>query len=109
MSKVDYYKVLGVSRSASGREIKKAYHALARKWHPDKNEDKERAAEMFKKIARAHEVLGDEDTRRRYDAGEDVDDPNAQQRGSQHQQGDPFAQMFRQARGAGGQGHRYHH
>jgi len=111
-SKVDYYKVLGVARTASGRDIKKAYHALARKWHPDKHkdEDKEAASEKFKKIARANEVLGDEDTRRRYDAGEDVDDPNAGNRGGGQQQGDPFAQMFRHGRGGGGgQQRRYHH
>ena len=51
--------------------MKKAYHKLAKKWHPDKNEDKEKAETNFKKIARAYEVLGDEETRRRYDRGED--------------------------------------
>ena len=86
-SKVNYYKVLGLVRSASGKEVKKAYHRLAKKWHPDKNKDenKEKAEANFKKIARAYEVLGDEETRRRYDRGEDVDDPNAQQ-----QQQNPF-------------------
>jgi len=86
-SKVNYYKVLGLVRSASGKEVKKAYHKLAKKWHPDKNKDenKEKAEANFKKIARAYEVLGDEETRRRYDRGEDVDDPNAQQ-----QQQNPF-------------------
>ena len=85
-SKVNYYKVLGVARGAGGKEVKKAYHKLARRWHPDKNpEDKEQAEANFKKIARAYEVLGDEETRRRYDRGEDVDDPNAQQ-----QQQNPF-------------------
>merc|ERR1719409_756332 len=87
-SKVDHYKVLELKRSASAKDIKKAYHALARKWHPDKNpDDKEAAEARFKKIARAYEVLGDKDTRRRYDAGEDVDDPNAQQ---QRGGGNPF-------------------
>ena len=57
-SKVNYYKVLGLTRSASAREVKKAYHKLAKKWHPDKNEDKEKAETNFKKIARAYEVLG---------------------------------------------------
>uniref|UniRef100_A0A7S0NDQ3 DnaJ homolog subfamily C member 7 n=1 Tax=Phaeocystis antarctica TaxID=33657 RepID=A0A7S0NDQ3_9EUKA len=86
-SKVNYYKVLGVVRSANAKEVKKAYHKLAKKWHPDKNKDgdKEKAEANFKKIARAYEVLGDEETRRRYDRGEDVDDPNAQQ-----QQQNPF-------------------
>ena len=85
--KVNYYKVLGVSRSATGREIKKAYHMLAKKYHPDKverDEDKPAAEAMFKKVARAYEVLGDDDIRRRYDAGEDVDDPNAMKQQQQH-------------------------
>ncbi|KAL1514571.1 hypothetical protein AB1Y20_003665 [Prymnesium parvum] len=102
--KVDDYKILGVVRSASAREIKKAYHKLAMKWHPDKNpDDKEAASEKFKKIARAYEVLGDEDTRRRYDAGEDVDDPNARQQ--QQQQHNPFG--YRQ-HGFQGGGQRFH-
>lgn len=87
--KVNYYKILGVPRSATTRDIKKAYHKLAKQYHPDKveNEDEKPAAEaMFKKVARAYEVLGDEDTRRRYDNGEDVDDPNAQKQ----QQHNPF-------------------
>ena len=87
--KVNYYKILGVPRSATTRDIKKAYHKLAGQYHPDKveNEDEKPAAEaMFKKVARAYEVLGDEDTRRRYDNGEDVDDPNAQKQ----QQHNPF-------------------
>ena len=50
--------MLGLTRSASAREVKKAYHKLAKKWHPDKNEDKEKAETNFKKIARAYEVLG---------------------------------------------------
>ena len=59
--------MLGLVRSASGKEVKKAYHKLAKKWHPDKNKDenKEKAEANFKKIARAYEVLGDEETRRR--------------------------------------------
>ena len=58
--------MLGLTRAASAREIKKAYHKLAKKWHPDKNpDDKEKAETNFKKIARAYEVLGDEETRRR--------------------------------------------
>jgi len=80
-SKVNHYKVLGVSRTANSREIKKAYHQLAKRYHPDKvsgDEDEKKAAEaIFKKVARAYEVIGDDDLRRRYDAGEDVDDPNA--------------------------------
>jgi DnaJ-class molecular chaperone len=64
----DYYKVLGVAKTASAEEIKKAYKALARKWHPDLNPGKKAEAEKrFKEIAEAHSVLGDAEKRKRYD------------------------------------------
>ncbi|EER08185.1 conserved hypothetical protein [Perkinsus marinus ATCC 50983] len=65
----DYYDVLGVSRSASQDDIKKAYRKLAMKWHPDRNPDNRNAAEeKFKDIGEAYQTLGDEDKRRQYDA-----------------------------------------
>ncbi|KAG1339112.1 dnaJ protein P58IPK [Cocos nucifera] len=71
----DWYKILGVSRTASIAEIKRAYKKFALKWHPDKNVDnREEAEAKFREIAAAYEVLGDEDKRTRYDRGEDVDD-----------------------------------
>lgn len=64
----DYYKILGVKRDANDRQLKKAYHKLALKWHPDKNpDDKENANKMFAKIAEAYETLSDETKRREYD------------------------------------------
>jgi DnaJ family protein C protein 3 len=69
---VDYYKLLNVTRGASAREIKRAYHKLAVEWHPDKNKGDEEAEIKFKAIALAYEVLSDEDLRKKYDAGEDV-------------------------------------
>lgn len=54
----DYYKILGVSRSATDDEIKKAYRKMALKYHPDKNSDPG-AEEKFKEIAEAYEVLSD--------------------------------------------------
>ncbi len=67
MAKRDYYDVLGVSRSASTDEIKKAYRKLAIKYHPDKNPDDKDAEEKFKEAAEAYEVLSNADKKARYD------------------------------------------
>lgn len=65
----DFYEVLGVPRTATADEIKKAYRKLAFKYHPDKNPGDKAAEEMFKKITAAYDVLGDENKRRQYDNG----------------------------------------
>uniref|UniRef100_A0A0D9YKV0 J domain-containing protein n=1 Tax=Oryza glumipatula TaxID=40148 RepID=A0A0D9YKV0_9ORYZ len=73
----DWYKILGISKTASAADIKRAYKKLALQWHPDKNVDnREEAENMFREIAAAYEVLGDEDKRVRYDRGEDLDEMN---------------------------------
>ena len=67
MAKRDFYEVLGVSRSASKDEIKKAYRKMAIQYHPDKNPGNKEAEEMFKEAAEAYEVLSDDNKRSRYD------------------------------------------
>ena len=63
----DYYKILGVERTASADEIKKAYRKFAMKYHPDRNPGDKKAEEMFKKGSEAYEVLSDPAKRQRYD------------------------------------------
>ncbi|MEJ8756516.1 J domain-containing protein [Pontibacter sp. H259] len=84
----DYYKILGVTKTATQADIKKAYRALAKKYHPDKNKNDKAAEEKFKDISEAYEVLGDEEKRKQYD-----------QLGSN----------WRQYQNAGGQGGRQQH
>ena len=62
----DYYKILGVPKSATADDIKKAYRKLAQKYHPDKNPGNAEAEAKFKDINEAHEVLGDEEKRKKY-------------------------------------------
>lgn len=65
---VDYYEVLGVPRSATDAEIKRAYRKVAMKWHPDKNPDnQEEAARMFQLVGEAYDVLSDKERRAVYD------------------------------------------
>lgn len=90
----DLYKILGVSRSASADEVKRAYRKLAKEFHPDRHPGDSAAEERFKQIGQAYGILGDAEKRKRYDAGE-IDD--AGQERAHHgfhrryaQQGDPF-------------------
>lgn len=86
--KRDYYKILGVRRSAQKSDIMRAYRKLAAQWHPDQytGNDKEKAEKMFIDIAAAKEVLTDPEKRSKFDAGEDPLDPEQQAGGG----GGPF-------------------
>lgn len=67
MAKRDYYEILGVSKGADDKEIKKSYRKIAMKFHPDRNPDDKAAEEKFKEAAEAYEILSDADKRARYD------------------------------------------
>ncbi|KAG9271209.1 hypothetical protein AMEX_G14097 [Astyanax mexicanus] len=85
--KRDYYKILGVKRTAQKKEIIKAYRKLAQQWHPDNfqdPEDKKKAEKKFIDIAQAKEVLTDPEMRSKFDQGEDPLDPESQQGGGHH-------------------------
>src|SRR5688572_5464721 len=128
MGMSDPYAVLGVSRTASDEEIRKAFRELAKKHHPDLNPGDKVAEAKFKEISQANEILSDPEKRRRFDAGE-IDASGQEmpprgfyrdqaggpggfkyQRGGGHESfagmGDIFSEMFRQ-RGGGGRGYSF--
>ncbi len=68
MAFIDYYKILGLSKNASEKDIKKAYRKLARKYHPDLNPNDKSAEKKFKEVNEANEVLSNPENRKKYDA-----------------------------------------
>src|SRR6266511_774161 len=97
--KRDYYEVLGVTRSASQEEVKRAYRKLAVKFHPDKNPNDPHAEEKFKELGEAYDVLMDADKRAAYDRfGHSAFTQGAGFGGGFH---DPF-DIFREVFGGGG-------
>ena len=106
--KKDYYQILGVEKTASDADLKRAYRQLALKWHPDKNaetqEKRAHAEKMFKDVNEAYAVLSDRSKRSRYDMGMDVDGPDMGGMGGGFAGFDPSSifQMF--FNGGGGEG-----
>lgn len=89
MDFIDYYKILGISKTATEKEIKSAYRKLARKYHPDLNPGNKEAESKFKEINEANEVLSDPENRKKYDKyGKDWQHGEAYEkaRSQQHQQ-----------------------
>ena len=87
MAFIDYYKILGVSKNASEKDIKKAYRKLARKYHPDLNPNDKVAEKKFKEINEANEVLSNPENRKKYDQyGEHWQNAEAYEKAKQQQQ-----------------------
>lgn len=106
MSKRDYYEVLGITKSASADEIKKAYRKMAVKFHPDKNPDDKAAEEKFKEASEAYEVLSDPQKKGAYDqyghAAFDARSRGGGGGGGFHDPFDIFREVFNQGGGGGG-------
>jgi molecular chaperone DnaJ len=100
MAKKDYYRILGVGEKASKDEVKKAYRKLAKKYHPDSNPGDEQAADRFKEINEAHEVLSDPKKRKQYDDMRHF--AHAGFGGAGFQQGFNINDLFSQFAGTGG-------
>src|SRR5688572_2866656 len=102
MAEKDYYEILGVKKTATESEIKKAYRDLAKKFHPDKNKGNKEAENRFKEISEAYAVLSDKDKRAQYDRlGAEAFGPG----GTNPFAGFDFSQ-FMGGGGAGGRGRR---
>jgi DnaJ-class molecular chaperone len=104
----DPYQVLGVAKTASADEIKKAYRRLAKKLHPDLNPGNAKIAEQFKEVASANDILSDTEKRRRFDAGE-IDAAGTQRapQGFYSQRPEGFGNGAGAGFGAGASGGRY--
>src|ERR1700678_3291992 len=108
--KKDYYEILGVKKSASAEDIRKAFRKLARKYHPDVNPNDKKAEEKFKEISEANDVLSDAKKRKIYDQvgfySDNIDPATAEAyaRGGGSAGGAGFGSGFGGAQAGGGQG-----
>lgn len=100
----DYYKALGVSKSAGKDEIKSSYRKLARKYHPDANKGDPKAEERFKEISEAYSVLSDDKRRKEYDDARSLFGTGGMRGGPAGQGGFDLGDLFGGAGGAGGAG-----
>src|SRR5205085_3752777 len=98
MAKRDYYEVLGIPRTATADEIKRAHRKLVRQYHPDVNKNNKQAEEKFKEVQEAYDVLSDTQKRANYDQF-----GHAGVAGGVGAGGDPF-EAFRRAQGGGAGG-----
>jgi len=96
MAFIDYYKILGIDKSASPKEVKDAYRKLARKYHPDLNPNNQEAKTNFQQINEANEVLSDPEKRKKYD-----------QYGKDWQHADEFEKQKQQSQSSGSRGTAY--
>jgi molecular chaperone DnaJ len=112
MAHPDYYKILGVPRTASEEEVKKAYRKQARKFHPDLNPGNKDSEAKFKEVTEANDVLSDPEKRRNYDtygdpAGPGAAGPGGAGQGYSFEEGSPFGGAFQDLfQGFGGRGGR---
>jgi len=103
----DYYKILGVDKEVSEKDLKKAYRKLARQYHPDVNPDKPEAEAKFKEINEAYEVLSDKEKRAKYDElGANWKQYEQWQKAGGNAQGQPFS-WGQAGYGNGGSGYQY--
>ncbi len=101
----DLYKILGVEKTATTDQLKKAYRKLAMQYHPDRNPDDKNAEEMFKKVNEAYSILSDDEKRRQYDLYGSSQNQANQYQGNSNQynqaytyyyQSNPFEDWFRE-------------
>ncbi len=104
MAGKDYYNILGISRTATDKEIKQAYRRLARQYHPDVNPGNKAAEEKFKLINEAYEVISDAEKRKKYDQYGDQWEEAERYAQATHQQPPPGWQSARTGRSTGGGG-----
>lgn len=116
MAFIDYYKILGISKTATEKEIKSAYRKLARKYHPDLNPNNDEAEKKFKELNEANEVLSDDENRKKYDKygenwkhGEEYEKAQSQSRqqsrgqsGQQSYSGGDYSDFFESMFGGAG-------